>query len=118
MFEVDFQNRTPIFEQIESQVEKYILSGILKPEDKLPSIRELTVQLGVNPNTISRAYSDLDAKGIIVSAPGRGCFVSKDVMKVLQIKAHNRLPEFIELCRELKSSGTSTEELIEAVKNS
>ena len=72
MFRIDGMSRTPVYEQIIEQVEKLITLGIMSPGDQLPSVRSLSIELSVNPNTIQKAYSELDAKGIAHSVPGRG----------------------------------------------
>lgn len=117
MFTVDFQSRTPIFEQIERQVEEYIRLGILKNGDKLPSIRELTETVGVNPNTIQKAYAALDNDGLLVSAAGRGCFVSANATEIIKARAEKQLPQFEETVKKLISSGIPKEKLIEIINN-
>lgn len=115
MFTVDFQSRTPIFEQIEHQVEEYIRLGILKNGDKLPSIRELTETVGVNPNTIQKAYTALDNAGLLVSAAGRGCYISPNATEIIRSKAEQQLPQFEETVKRLLMSGIEKEKLIEII---
>ena len=76
MFQIDNMSRTPVYEQIITQVEKFILGRLLSAGDQLPSVRSLSVELSVNPNTIQKAYGELDVRGIVTTVPGRGCFVS------------------------------------------
>lgn len=116
MFSIDSQSRIPIFEQIKFQTEEYIRLGILKSGDRLPSIRELTEGIGVNPNTVQRAYAELDYAGIIVSAAGRGCFVSSNAVDRIKDRAEKRLPELEALVHTLYLSGVSEEKLMSAVK--
>ena len=116
MFSIDIQSRTPVWEQLVEQVEKYVLLGILKPEDKLPSVRELAVSIGVNPNTITKAYSDLNRLGIIVSAGGRGCYINRNVYDVLHKRAEENLPEFETLVKKLLLSGIPAEQLIDIIR--
>ena len=73
MFKIDIMSRVPVYEQIIEQMEKFILTGILSAKEQVPSVRSLSVELSVNPNTIQKAYSDLDRREIIYSVPGRGC---------------------------------------------
>ena len=115
MFSVDVQSRTPVWEQIVTEVRKYIMLGILNPDDRLPSVRELAMETGVNPNTITKAYNDLVAKGIIVAAGGRGYFVSKDSHAALLSVAEQRLPEFEELARTLVLAGIDNSRLVEMI---
>ncbi len=73
--EVDFNGGVPLIEQISRQVISWIESGELQPGDQLPTTRQLAVRLGVNFNTVARAYRLLDQSGIISTQPGRGTFV-------------------------------------------
>ncbi|MEG0327421.1 MAG: GntR family transcriptional regulator [Erysipelothrix sp.] len=78
MFNINTKDTTtPIFEQIIQQVAKNIALGILKPNEQIPTIRTLAKELGVNPNTVSKAYHECEAAGLIYSIPGKGSFVSK-----------------------------------------
>ncbi len=115
MFFIDQQSRIPVFEQIVRQAESLVLAGVLKPEDKLPSIRELTSALGINPNTIQKAYTELDRRGIIVSSSGRGCYVSKNVMQVLKARAEEKLPEFKASAIGLLRAGIGVQTLIDVI---
>lgn len=117
MFIIDMQSRTPVFEQIVLQTEEFIRAGILKPGDKLPSIRELTAMIGVNPNTIAKAYSELDRRGVTVSVTGKGCFVAQNINDVLKLAAERKIPEFEKLVKELVDSGISKEELIKRINS-
>ena len=65
MFMIDPMSRQPVYEQIIRQMERFILSGMLAPGDQLPSVRSLSLELSINPNTIQKAYSELDVRGII-----------------------------------------------------
>lgn len=78
MFSVNYKDPRPIYEQIKSGLRQMMADGQLPGGAKLPSVRELAVQLAINPNTIQRAYRELEAEGVIVSVQGRGCFVSED----------------------------------------
>ena len=71
MFSIDIMSRQPIYEQIIEQLERYILSDLLKPGDQLPSVREMSVRLSINPNTIQRLIPELDHRGILCSVPER-----------------------------------------------
>ena len=66
MFVVDVMSRVPVYEQIIKQVEEQVLTGILKEGDKLPSVRSLSVKLSINPNTIQKAYTELDRRQLII----------------------------------------------------
>lgn len=75
MVHLDYRDAKPIYSQIVENFRAQIAAGILQPGDKLPSVRELAQQMSINPNTIQRAYRELEAKGIIQTVPGKGCFV-------------------------------------------
>ena len=76
MFSINSRSSLPIFEQIVQQVAKYIAIGILKPHDQLPTVRILAKELGINPNTVSKAYHECEMAGLIYSVAGKGSFVS------------------------------------------
>ena len=76
MITIDYTDRRPLYEQIADKLAKLMLSGVFPPNEKLPSVRSLAAELSVNPNTISRAYSELEREGYIYSVVGRGSFVS------------------------------------------
>ena len=75
MLHLDYRDARPIYTQIVDNFRAQIASGILQPGDKLPSVRELATQLSINPNTIQRAYRELEVKGAVQTIPGKGCFV-------------------------------------------
>lgn len=116
MFRIDNQSRTPVFEQIVKQTEEYVRTGILNPGDKLPSIREMTSLIGVNPNTIQKAYNELDRRGVTISVAGKGCFISKNISEVMKSAAIGKLPEFERLVKELIDSGIAEKELTDIIK--
>lgn len=73
---LDYHSRTPIYEQIKEQIVLDINRGVLKKDDQLPSLRQLSSQLGININTVKRALSELEAQGVIYSVAGKGIFIS------------------------------------------
>ena len=75
MVHLDYRDVRPIYSQIADGFRTQITAGILRSGDKLPSVRELAVGLSINPNTIQRAYRQLEAEGWIATVPGKGCFV-------------------------------------------
>ena len=89
MFSIDFQTRMPIYEQIVNQVEKYIVLGLLKANEQLPSVRQVAFDLGINPNTIQRAYAELERKGVIVSVVGKGTFVKDKIDDIIDSISEN-----------------------------
>ena len=83
MIAIDYTSRQPITAQIRDQMVRLITSGALKPGDWLPSVRQLATDLSINPNTIQKAYSEMELRGIIVSVKGRGSFVAEDPSSAL-----------------------------------
>jgi GntR family transcriptional regulator len=77
MFRPDLRSRKPIYAQIVDNYREAILSGVLKPDERLPSVRELSGMLTVNPNTIQKAYRELERQSYIYTSPGLGAFVEK-----------------------------------------
>lgn len=75
MIHLDYRDARPIYTQITDGIREQILSGVLQPGDKLPSVREMAAELTINPNTIQRSYRELEMQGWIATVPGKGCFV-------------------------------------------
>lgn len=76
MFDIDLQSRTPIYEQLYKKTVELIIKGVLSEHDQLPSVRSLAKELGVNPNTVAKAYQELERSHVIYSLSGRGSFVA------------------------------------------
>lgn len=117
MFRIDNQSRQAVYEQIAQQVEKYVLSGILTSGEKMPSVRKLSVELNVNPNTVQRAYTELERTGVIVTAPGRGAFVSDSGATVLrEVRRKEYLRKLEEVLMELKVSNVEKKQILAIVE--
>ena len=93
MFYIDSRSKEPIFEQIKKQIVRYVNLGIMQQDDKLPSVRTLAGELGINPNTVAKAYLELEAIDIVYSIPKKGVFVA----------ANCNVEEFTELLKDLDS---------------
>lgn len=115
MLVVDKMSRTPIYEQIEEGIKREIVTGILKERDQLPSIRELSVILATNPNTVQKAFMELDRAGIIVSTPGRGCFVAENAVEKIRETLRSKIDEIKELAKTLANAGIEEKAVLEAV---
>ena len=76
MLKLDLQSRLPIYEQLKRKIGELVLTGTLKPHDQLPSVRSFARDLGINPNTVQKAYQDLERDGVIYSVSGRGSYIS------------------------------------------
>lgn len=117
MFRIDPLSRQPVYEQLIDQLERLVLSGLLPPETQLPSVRSLSLELAINPNTIQKAYSELDTRGIIYSVPGIGCFVSAQAVALLQAHTRTKLETLRALTAELALGGIGKDELIACIEN-
>ena len=116
MYQIDVMSRIPVYEQIVEQTEKFILAGILCAGDKIPSVRSLSVELSVNPNTIQKAVTELDRRGVIFSVPGKGSFVSERAKDALAAAKRGNLNIMREKLREFKLAGISKSEVLEVVE--
>lgn len=117
MFQIDRFGRTPIYEQIIDQTQRLIASGILKEGDQLPSVRVLSQELSVNPNTLQKAYSELERRGLCVSAPGNGRFVTADAFRLVGEGLKGQLEEIRLIAQELCAVGMPLEEVLAVVRN-
>ncbi len=108
MIHLDYRDARPIYSQIVDGFREQIIAGILPEGEKLPSVRELASALTINPNTIQRAYRELEAEGWIVTVPGKGCFVCG----VPGDTATPVLEEFDKLTQRLTALGVTRQELI------
>lgn len=117
MFELDIKSRLPIYEQIVNEMQAQVVKGILEPGDRVPSIRELAALLGINPNTVSKAYQELERLEILSTVKGRGTFITEQTGKMLSEKtlldAKKRLKEAV---IHLKALGISETEINNWVK--
>lgn len=84
MIKIDYRDARPIYEQIVDGVENLALRGALPAGSQLPSVRQLAMELSINPNTIQRAYAELERRGVIYAAKGRGNFISDDTAALRQ----------------------------------
>jgi len=112
MILLDYRDARPIYAQICDGFREQICAGILRPGDKLPSVRELATQLTINPNTIQRAYRELEVQGWVESAAGKGSFV-----RGVPQKGENDalLKEFDKLTARLLAAGVDRETLLQHI---
>ena len=115
MLVIDKFSRKPIYEQIVESLEREIAAGLLKENEKLPSVRELSVLLDANPNTVQKAFAELDRAGLIVSYPGRGCFVSPGAREAIRERGQAKLSEITAIAADLLRAGFSPDELHDAI---
>ncbi len=115
MISLNYRDGRPIYEQVKDGFRQLILSGVLEADEKMPSVRELAASLAINPNTIQRAYRELEAEGYICSLPGKGSFVM-DRRNPAAERKKELLAELAEIGRELRVLGTCEEEIIQTVR--
>ena len=116
MLKIDPRSSTPIYEQIELGIKELILKGGLKSNDKLPSVREMSTILTINPNTISKAYGELERDGIIETLRGKGTFVTDNFKgKVDEKKMDYIQGELKKIILEANYGGISKEEFLKLV---
>lgn len=114
MFQIDFASRIPIYEQLVTNIIRLASAGVIKSGDKLPPVRTLASQLGVNPNTVAKAYRVLEADGYIFSTVGRGSFLTD---KLSESSAHKllALDEFKKAAQKANLFGLSKNELTDII---
>ena len=91
MIVLDYRDSRPLYQQVKDSLRRMMLTGLLEPDEKLPSVRSLATQLAINPNTIQRAYAELEAEGYIYSVAGKRSFVSAgdgEHLRILQKEAY------------------------------
>lgn len=115
MIAINYRDPKPIYEQIQAELRRLMLTGALPPGSRLPSVRELAGQLAINPNTIQRAYRQLEMEGWIATVPGKGCFVcgcpANDPQQ--ELKCLNTLEETVQ---RLLAMGYTRQELIQKIE--
>lgn len=114
MIILDLKDVRPLYEQVVERFKHLILCGVLKEDEKIPSVRNLAMDLSINPNTIQRAYTELEREGFIYSVKGRGNFVSS-VSKLRQYRHEELRTQLTSLVKEAESIGLTREKLIEHI---
>ena len=110
MIILDYKDRRPIYEQVIEKMEELMMLGALKENEPLPSVRSLAMDLSINPNTIQRAYAELERRGYIYVVKGKGSFVA-DNSKMRENKKNEILTQFSELIDEAIRLGISGQEM-------
>ena len=113
---IDYQSRIPIYEQIVLEIEKLVALNILSPGEQIPAIRELALTIGVNPNTIKKAYDTLEARGVIISKSTKGTFIVDNVDRVKKDKVEAIILEIEEKIKELENIGLDKKEISKKLK--
>lgn len=115
MITLDYADRRPIYEQVVEKMKELILLGILETDSQLPSVREMAMDLSINPNTVQRAYAELERQGIIYCVKGRGNFVA-GVTDLRRQYREELLMRISELVKEAVKAEITEEEFLERVK--
>lgn len=115
MISIDYRSGEPIYDQIVSGILRLKAVGALSPGDKLPSVRALALEIGINPNTVQKAYGILESSGIICSVAGKGSFISRDEAAMEMITAAAR-QDFAQAVRKALAAGLTGAELLELVR--
>ena len=115
MIHLDYRDARPIYTQITDGIREQILSGILCEGDKLPSVRDLATQLTINPNTIQRAYRELENQGYLVTLPGKGTFVAEN-QSIREQRLAQLWKQLDQAVEELRFAGVTREELVERLQ--
>lgn len=114
VIQINYRDSRPIYEQIKDGIRKLIVQGIMQNNEKLPSVRELATSLTINPNTIQRAYRELEAEGYVYTVKGKGCFVA-GVPEENTARKKELLKEIADASEELKFMGIQKDEVIAVI---
>jgi GntR family transcriptional regulator len=113
----EFDTTKPIYMQIMEKINKKIVRNEWKAGDKLPSVREMAVQTGVNPNTIQRTYSELERMGIVETRRGQGTFVTENVEAIERLREQLKRDIVADFVRSMTELGFTLDDMIVSLKN-
>lgn len=116
MININYRDARPIYEQIKDGLKHLIIAGAIKKDEKLPSVRDLASQMSINPNTIQRAYRELEAEGYIYSVSGRGSFAGgvNEIDEKRKLELFGKLDD---LTKDIYLLGVSKEDVIMRINN-
>ncbi len=115
MIILDYKDTRPIYEQVVDKLQKLIINGVLEPDSKMPSVRNLAMELSINPNTIQKAYTELERTGFLYTIKGRGNFVTYNEGLYL-LKKEEYKEKIEKLLHEAEEIGISREVMLEELK--
>ena len=116
---IDIHSSVAVYVQIENHIQFAIASGKLKATDQLPSVRELSERLGVNPNTVAKSYRDLEVMGLLYTRRGMGVFVNKGIEAKCREECRRRIIKRLhEVVSESKAAGMKKKDIIEVIDKS
>ena len=116
MFLVNPKSKQPLYEQLVDQLRRQLILGVTKAGAAMPSVRQLATELGINPNTIQKAYRRMEDEGMIVSVPGRGSFVSEDLAGLLEKQREDQQEKTLQMLRTCREMGLSKETVAKLVE--
>ena len=111
MITVDMRDRKPIYEQLIDNIRTLAVQGYLKPDEHLPSVRQLAAELAINPNTIQKAYAELERQNVIYALPGRGNFISPDIGAVARQEQDRQLRTLTAQITLARNAGVGKEQI-------
>jgi GntR family transcriptional regulator len=115
MFELDLRSRKPIYEQLVDKLKELIINDILKPDEQLPSVRQLASEISINPNTIQKAFRELENQGYSYTVPGKGSFVNSDLQEKKAIKIARIKEEISKPIAEALFLGVTKEQMMQFI---
>lgn len=113
----DLDNTRPIYMQLIERIEQNIITGIYKPGDKLPSVRDFAMQAAVNPNTMQKALSELEQMGLVYTKRTSGRFITEDEEMIQKMKAEIALEKVKDFLEKMHSLGFTNEEILNLIKS-
>ena len=117
-FQLDLRSGVPVYRQLIGQVTGGIASSILHPGDQLPTVRQVAVDLSINPNTVMRAYRELEIRGVLETQQGTGTFISHQKVKRDEVERQRQLTQLVsEFVARAGASGFTVEELMEQLND-
>ncbi|MCI9373832.1 MAG: GntR family transcriptional regulator [Lachnospiraceae bacterium] len=115
MIIIDYKDTRPIYEQVAGKFKALILKGALQADEQMPSVRSLAMELSINPNTIQKAYAQLEREGFIYTVKGRGNFIA-GTEKLLEEKRKSCLDEILKRIKEVMEYGVTGEEILTLIQ--
>ena len=116
LFSLDYRSRLPIYEQLYQNITRMAALGALAKNEQIPSVRALAQELGVNPNTVQKAYRQLEEEGLIQSRPGAGSHITASREQIDQIRSELFRTEVQETVAAMKGMGLKKEEAVELLR--
>ncbi|MCX4307035.1 MAG: GntR family transcriptional regulator [Acetatifactor sp.] len=116
MILIDYKDTRPIYEQIAERFKTLILKGVMQPDEQMPSVRSLAMELSINPNTIQKAYAELERQDFIYTVKGRGSFVSGNE-ELVERRKKEYVDQILKLVKEVLEIGMTKMEIVFEIEN-